>query len=280
MRSALWFKTAMNRDVNTGPFARPFACTAHSFTCSALLQLLARSPALNCSPTHSRARGKVNVSMFQNDLVLSYSVTAFVPSSFISFHLSSSSFSSSFVVFFSLFPSLPLLLFFSSYAFFLFTSFFSFALFSLSIFPPIFPVLSSFAFVFLVINLTLFFRLLGFRLIALSPRQRRSPIATAIAITMATMITIATVRFGGRHHHLHSNDSCCYFCHYYIAITIASFCPHRSPFPPSLHYTLFPPLLFSSFTQLDPLIFFPSFLSTFQSFFPCKRSCLFNVPPT
>ena len=40
MEVQLWFKTAMNRDKSTGPLARPFACTAHSLACFALLALL------------------------------------------------------------------------------------------------------------------------------------------------------------------------------------------------------------------------------------------------
>ena len=43
--------------------ARSFARTTHSFACSTLLALL----------THSLARGKVDDSMSQNDLVLSHS---------------------------------------------------------------------------------------------------------------------------------------------------------------------------------------------------------------
>ena len=48
----LWSGTNKNRDVSTGPLARPFARTAHSFACSGLLALLAPSVALT--------RGKVN----------------------------------------------------------------------------------------------------------------------------------------------------------------------------------------------------------------------------
>ena len=48
--------------VRTGPLARPFARTAHSFAGSALLASLARSAALICSLArslaHSRARGE------------------------------------------------------------------------------------------------------------------------------------------------------------------------------------------------------------------------------
>ena len=67
-----WFRTARNQDVSTGPLARPFAClltrplTPH---CSFHSRTPLRS--FVCSLTHSRARGKVNDSMYQNDLVLS-----------------------------------------------------------------------------------------------------------------------------------------------------------------------------------------------------------------
>ena len=48
---------------------RSFACTAHSFACSALLALLAHSAALIrllvCSVAHSRACGKVGILMSQ-----------------------------------------------------------------------------------------------------------------------------------------------------------------------------------------------------------------------
>ena len=37
-----------NENESTGPHAYPFACSAHSFACSALLTLLARSTALIC----------------------------------------------------------------------------------------------------------------------------------------------------------------------------------------------------------------------------------------
>ena len=50
--------------LSTGPFARPFACTAHSFICSTLLASLARSAALTrllarsfCSLLNSWERG-------------------------------------------------------------------------------------------------------------------------------------------------------------------------------------------------------------------------------
>ena len=45
--SPLCFRTAMNRDVTTGPLARPFAC------------LLSPLPQSLCSLTHSKARGKI-----------------------------------------------------------------------------------------------------------------------------------------------------------------------------------------------------------------------------
>ena len=76
---ALWFRAAKSRDVSTGPLARPFAhslvllthflaqyCSFRSHS-AALIRSLA--PLL----THSRARGKVNDSMSQNDLVLTHS---------------------------------------------------------------------------------------------------------------------------------------------------------------------------------------------------------------
>ena len=62
--AAQWFRKANNRDVSTGPLARPFARTAHSFAGSALLALLARSLA---PLTHSLARGKVNDSVVLKD---------------------------------------------------------------------------------------------------------------------------------------------------------------------------------------------------------------------
>ena len=42
----LWSGLNKNRDVRTGPLARPFARTAHSFACSGLLASLAPSAAL------------------------------------------------------------------------------------------------------------------------------------------------------------------------------------------------------------------------------------------
>ena len=71
-----WFRSAKNQDVSTGLLACPFACAAHSFACSTLLALLARSAALIRSLArfaHSLARGKVNDWMSQNYLVLSHS---------------------------------------------------------------------------------------------------------------------------------------------------------------------------------------------------------------
>ena len=74
--TALLFKTTKNRDVSTGPFAHPFACTIDSFACSALLTLLACSAALIClllrSLTHSRTPGKVNVKMLGQQAVLCF----------------------------------------------------------------------------------------------------------------------------------------------------------------------------------------------------------------
>ena len=74
---ALWSGTNKNRDVSTGPLARPFARTAHSITCSGLLVMLAPSAAL----TRSIARllrslprsWESEFLMSQNDLVLSHS---------------------------------------------------------------------------------------------------------------------------------------------------------------------------------------------------------------
>ena len=48
---ALWARSTKNPDVITGPLARPFAHTAHSFICSAPLASLARSAALTRSLT-------------------------------------------------------------------------------------------------------------------------------------------------------------------------------------------------------------------------------------
>ena len=57
---ALWSETNKNRDVNTGPLARPFARTAHSFACFGLLASLAPSAALIRSLARSLTRGKEN----------------------------------------------------------------------------------------------------------------------------------------------------------------------------------------------------------------------------
>ena len=62
----------MNRDVGTGPLARPFARTALSFACSRLLASLAPSAALTHLLAPSLARGTVNDWMSHNDLVLSH----------------------------------------------------------------------------------------------------------------------------------------------------------------------------------------------------------------
>ena len=64
--SAQWFRTAMNQNVSTGSLAHPFARTAHSFACFALLAAHSLS--------HSRARRKVDDWMSHNDLSLSHSV--------------------------------------------------------------------------------------------------------------------------------------------------------------------------------------------------------------
>ena len=98
--SELWSGTNKNRDVSTGPLARPFARS---------LALLTRSLAPDCSLrsrpplrslfhslahfAHSLARGKVNDWMSQNDLVLSHSAASLVPEFLFSFHRNSLSFS-------------------------------------------------------------------------------------------------------------------------------------------------------------------------------------------
>ena len=51
--SALWFRLTKNQDISAGPLARPFARTAHSFACSALLASLAHSAALTRSLARS-----------------------------------------------------------------------------------------------------------------------------------------------------------------------------------------------------------------------------------
>ena len=77
---ALWFKTAMNRDVGTGPLARPFAHTAHLFACFRLLALLAPSAALTrlvARSLRSLPRSwESEFSISQNDLVLSHSAAS------------------------------------------------------------------------------------------------------------------------------------------------------------------------------------------------------------
>ena len=78
----LWSGTNKNRDVSTGPLARPFARTAHSFACSGLLASLAPSATL----THLLARSlrslprswESELLMSQNDLILSHSVVVVV----------------------------------------------------------------------------------------------------------------------------------------------------------------------------------------------------------
>ena len=62
--NALWARKTKNADWSTGLFAHPFPRTAHSFACSALLALLARSAAL----IHFFAYEKVN------DWMATYSV--------------------------------------------------------------------------------------------------------------------------------------------------------------------------------------------------------------
>ena len=47
--SALWARTTKNTDCSTGPVARPFARTAHSFACTGLLASLAPSTARSTS---------------------------------------------------------------------------------------------------------------------------------------------------------------------------------------------------------------------------------------
>ena len=52
-RNALWSGSNKNRDVCTGPLARPFARTAHLFACFGLLASLAPSAALTRSLARS-----------------------------------------------------------------------------------------------------------------------------------------------------------------------------------------------------------------------------------
>ena len=82
-RDTLWFKTAKNRDVSTGAHARliaySLAMLTHSLAPHYWLRTTCFAHALCCahsftrSLTHSRAHGKVNDSMSQNDLFLSNS---------------------------------------------------------------------------------------------------------------------------------------------------------------------------------------------------------------
>ena len=78
--AALWSGINKNRDVSTGPLARPFARTAHSLACSGLPALLAPSAALTRSLAHSIRSlphsWKSELLMSQNDLVLSHSAPA------------------------------------------------------------------------------------------------------------------------------------------------------------------------------------------------------------
>ena len=59
---ALWSRITRNPDISTGPLARLFARTTHTFAYSALLTWLARSTALIhlLASSHSQALGKVN----------------------------------------------------------------------------------------------------------------------------------------------------------------------------------------------------------------------------
>ena len=50
---AQWARIIKNTDWSTGPLARPFARTAHSFACSALIASLAPSAALTRSLARS-----------------------------------------------------------------------------------------------------------------------------------------------------------------------------------------------------------------------------------
>ena len=75
---AHWGRTARNWDVSIGPLARPFARfsqTAHSFACSALLALLARSAALiRLLAASLPSSWESELLMSQNDLILPHSV--------------------------------------------------------------------------------------------------------------------------------------------------------------------------------------------------------------
>ena len=75
--AAQWSKTAKNTDFSTGPRAHPFTRSLAPLTPSLApdCSLCARPPlrSLTLSLAHSLARGKVNDSMSQNNLVLSHS---------------------------------------------------------------------------------------------------------------------------------------------------------------------------------------------------------------
>ena len=78
--NALWSRTNKNRDVSTGPLARPFARSLAPLTRSLApdCSLCSRPPLRSLVGSlahfaHSLARGKVNFFMSQNDLVLSHS---------------------------------------------------------------------------------------------------------------------------------------------------------------------------------------------------------------
>ena len=70
--TALWFRTAMNRDMCKGLFARLFARKAHAFACCLLCSSTPMSSFIY-SLTHSQTHGRVDDKMSQNDLVLSHS---------------------------------------------------------------------------------------------------------------------------------------------------------------------------------------------------------------
>ena len=74
---ALWARSTKNTDCSTRPLARPFTRIAHSFACSALRALLARSAALTrslaCSLCSLPRSWECEFLMSHNDLVLSHS---------------------------------------------------------------------------------------------------------------------------------------------------------------------------------------------------------------
>ena len=75
-RDTQWLRTAKNRDISTGPLARLFAGTTHSFGCSTQLASPARSACSNARSLTQSAFGKVNDWMSQNELVLSDSAVS------------------------------------------------------------------------------------------------------------------------------------------------------------------------------------------------------------